>query len=276
MSKNLTQVFKNDHFTVRSITDENGEIWFVARDVAQALDYSKESLKNTIKLFKNVPGIWRDRKRITVTSDKTRARPYQDMLCLTEQGLYFFLGRSDKPSALPFQMWIAGEVIPSIRKHGMYLTPKILELFKNDPKVLDKLVENYLSEKDRTRRLEKELAEAQTFATLGRCVLAMPESITVQDAAHLLAQKGLPIGQNRLYAKCREKGLLCRRKVKQWNKPTQKAIEQKLFNAQIEGGFKTVAMVTPQGLNYLLNFLTSENYPLIVLMEAQNRKAVKD
>ena len=210
MSKNLTQVFKNDHFTVRSITDENGEIWFVARDIAQALDYSKESLKNTIKLFKNVPGIWRDRKRITVTSDKTRARPYQDMLCLTEQGLYFFLGRSDKPSALPFQMWIAGEVIPSIRKHGMYLTPKILELFKNDPKVLDKLVENYLSEKDRTRRLEKEL------------------------------------------------------------------IEKKLFNAQIEGGFKTVAMVTPQGLNYLLNFLASERYPLIVLMEAQNRKAVKD
>ena len=210
MSNDLTQVFKNDHFTVRSITDENGEIWFVARDIAQALDYSKESLKNTIKLFKNVPAFWRGIKRITkrftVISDKTRARLYQNMLCLTEQGLYFFLGRSDKPSALPFQMWIAGEVIPSIRKHGMYLTPKILELFKNDPKVLDKLVENYLSEKDRTRRLEKEL------------------------------------------------------------------IEKKLFNAQIEGGFKTVAMVTPQGLNYLLNFLASENYPLIVLMEAQNRK----
>ena len=210
MSKDLTQVFKNDHFTVRSITDENGEIWFVARDVAQALDYPKKSIEQVKNLFANVPGIWRDHKRIKVTSDKTRARPYQDMLCLTEQGLYFFLGRSDKPSALPFQMWIAGEVIPSIRKHGMYLTPKILELFKNDPKVLDKLVENYLSEKDRTRRLEKEL------------------------------------------------------------------IEKKLFNAQIESGFKTVAMVTPQGLNYLLNFLASENYPLIVLMEAQNRKAVKD
>ena len=195
MSNDLT-IFKNADFSVRTITDENNEIWFVAKDVAEALGYERFDSN----LFNNVPAFWRGIKRITkrftVISDKTRARLYQNMLCLTEQGLYFFLGRSDKPSALPFQMWIAGEVIPSIRKHGMYLNPK----------VLDKLVENYLSEKDRTRRLEKEL------------------------------------------------------------------IEKKLFNAQIEGGFKTVAMVTPQGLNYLLNFLASENYPLIVLMEAQNRK----
>lgn len=42
------------------------------------------------------------------------------MLCLSEQGLYFFLGRSDKPAALPYQKWIASEVIPSIRKTGSY------------------------------------------------------------------------------------------------------------------------------------------------------------
>lgn len=42
------------------------------------------------------------------------------MLTLTEQGLYFFLGRSDKPAALPFQKWLAGEVLPSIRKTGGY------------------------------------------------------------------------------------------------------------------------------------------------------------
>ena len=42
------------------------------------------------------------------------------MLTFSEQGLYFFLGRSDKPAALPMQMWIAGEVLPSIRKTGSY------------------------------------------------------------------------------------------------------------------------------------------------------------
>ena len=42
------------------------------------------------------------------------------MLCLTEQGVYFFLGRSDKPKALPYQMWIAGDVVPSIHATGSY------------------------------------------------------------------------------------------------------------------------------------------------------------
>jgi hypothetical protein len=47
----------------------------------------------------------------------------QDMLCLSEPGLYFFLSRSDKPAALPFQKWIAGDVVPSIRKTGSYALP---------------------------------------------------------------------------------------------------------------------------------------------------------
>jgi hypothetical protein len=47
----------------------------------------------------------------------------QEMLCLSEQGLYFFLGRSDKPLVLPFQKWIAGDVIPAIRKKGFYAVP---------------------------------------------------------------------------------------------------------------------------------------------------------
>lgn len=45
------------------------------------------------------------------------------MVCLTEQGLYFFLGRSDKPKALPFQKWLAGEVLPAIRRTGRYVAP---------------------------------------------------------------------------------------------------------------------------------------------------------
>ena len=50
----------------------------------------------------------------------------QDMLCLTEQGVYFFLGRSDKPKALPYQMWIAGEVVPDIIHTGGYSTKQTL------------------------------------------------------------------------------------------------------------------------------------------------------
>jgi prophage antirepressor-like protein len=89
----------------------NGEPWWVAKDVAEALGY----VWNGTKRIEHVPEEWR-----RLTSVVTLRGDLQDMACLAEQGLYFFLARSDKPLAFPFQKWIAGEVIPSIRKTGGY------------------------------------------------------------------------------------------------------------------------------------------------------------
>ena len=107
------QVFKNGDFSVRTIED-NGEIWFVAKDVADALGYERFDSN----LIKSVPDFWKGTKRIRTLGGE------QKMLCLSEQGLYFFLGRSDKKAVLPYQMWIAGEVVPSIRKTGSYTLPQ--------------------------------------------------------------------------------------------------------------------------------------------------------
>lgn len=98
---------------VRIFRDANGEPWFVAKDVALALEYEW----NGQARIAHVPEEWRG-----VTSVVT-PRGNQDMLTLSEQGLYFFLGRSDKPKALPFQKWLAGEVLPSLRKTGKYEKP---------------------------------------------------------------------------------------------------------------------------------------------------------
>ena len=114
MNNNALQVFSNSEFHVRTIND-NGETWFVAKDIAEALEYSNASIKTNIRnLMQSVPDIWKGNKRIITLGGE------QEMLCLTEQGVYFFLGRSDKPKALPYQIWIAGEVIPAIRKTGSY------------------------------------------------------------------------------------------------------------------------------------------------------------
>ena len=107
---NYVQVFKNCDFSVRTVHDDDGTIWFVAKDVALALEY--EQWRSS--LIDHVPEIWKGTKRICTPGGK------QDMLCLTEQGVYFFLGRSDKKKALPYQMWIAGDVVPSIRETGKY------------------------------------------------------------------------------------------------------------------------------------------------------------
>ena len=106
------QLYSNEVFSVRTTKDETGQVWFVARDVAEALEYALDGGMG--KYFAHVPECWKGGKRISTPSGE------QEMLCLTEQGVYFFLGRSDKPKALPYQMWIAGDVVPSIMHTGSY------------------------------------------------------------------------------------------------------------------------------------------------------------
>ena len=92
------------------VRDEQGKPWWVAKDVAEALGYRWDA-----NLVLHVPIEWKGVKPIHTPSG------VQQMIVLSEQGLYFFLGRSDKPKALPLQMWVAGEVLPTIRKTGNYL-----------------------------------------------------------------------------------------------------------------------------------------------------------
>lgn len=113
--ENGIQVFENSGLGSVRVVMHNGEPWFVAKDVCEALGYQW----NGAARIAHIPEEWRG-----VTSVVT---PFgeQTMLTISEQGLYFFLGRSDKPAALPYQKWIAGDVLPSIRKTGSYSAPSV-------------------------------------------------------------------------------------------------------------------------------------------------------
>ena len=117
--------------------------------------------------------------------------------------------------------------------------------------------------------MEQALNKRYSLSVLGETVLAQTGAISFKDGASFLSQHGVPTGQNRLLRYCREKKLLCSRKGRQWNKPTQKAIDAGLFNLQISGGFNTITLITPRGLQYLTDELIAEKYPLLALIDAQ-------
>ena len=165
------------------------------------------------------------------------------MLCLTEQGLYFFLGRSDKKAALPYQMWIAGDVVPSIRKHGGYLTPETAERILNDPDVMIEILKAYKNERAKVKELEAacgqwqaennaladKIQEDRPKVIFAEAVDASKDSILIGNLAKILRQNGIEIGQNRLFEWLRNNGFLMSCRGERWNMPKQEYIDRGYF-----------------------------------------------
>src|SRR5699024_8420576 len=118
MSQSNVKLFEKEEFGKVRVVMQDEDPWFVAKDVAVALGYAST---NMTTVFQAVPDEWKGSNRIATPGGE------QEMLIISEPGLYFFLARSDKPTALPFQKWLAGDVVPSIRKHGLYATEEVVD-----------------------------------------------------------------------------------------------------------------------------------------------------
>jgi len=153
----ITKAFQFENFTVR-VEIFDGEPWWVAKDVAEALGYSEGS--DTNRLVSKVPDAWKGPHPFRTPGG------IQEVLCLSEQGLYFFLARSDKPAALPFQMWIAGEVLPSIRKTGKYAIPAAaktqLEMLVESARVLAESTQLLMEQERRLASVEERVEAIET------------------------------------------------------------------------------------------------------------------
>ena len=253
---NAVEVFTNSEFRVRTTQDTDGVVWFVARDVVEALEYSYWQPN----IGGNVPELWKGIKRINTPGGE------QDMICLTEQGLYFFLGRSDKKKALPYQMWIAGEVVPSIRKHGAYLTPQLQDELIANPDLLIRLAQELKAEREKVQALQEQAAIDRPKVIFADAVDTSKESILIGNLAKILKQNGVNIGQNRLFTWLRENGYLMNCKGERWNFPTQSSVERGLFEVKTrvinnpDGSTRIThtTKVTGKGQIYFINRLIKE------------------
>lgn len=213
------QIFKKPEFGEIRTIEKDGEPWFVGKDVAEVLGYS-----NTADAVqKHVDD---DDK---LTSQIAIAGQNRNIIIINESGLYSLVLSSKLPGAKQFKRWITSEVIPSIRKHGGYLTPDKLEEVLLKPDTLIQLAQNLKAEQEKRMALEVKMEEQKPKVLFAESVEAAKTSILIGELAKLLKQNGINIGQNRLFEWLRNNGYLIKRQGSDYNMPTQRAMEMGLF-----------------------------------------------
>ena len=144
--ENKLMIFENETFgKVRTLTI-GGEAWFVAADVCKALELGNPSM--TVERLDD------DEKGIS-TIDTLGGK--QRMAIINEPGLYSLVITSRKPEAKAFKRWITHEVIPSIRKHGAYMTDSLLDALEAHPEAVPEYLNRLRSENARNRELTRRL-----------------------------------------------------------------------------------------------------------------------
>ncbi len=117
---NEIRVFQSPEFETIRVLEQNGEPWFVAVDVCRALEISNS--RDALSRLE-------DDEKMTVgltDSHSGQRGGAQSLNIISEPGLYALIFRSRKPDARAFKRWVTHDVIPSIRKHGLYVTEELL------------------------------------------------------------------------------------------------------------------------------------------------------
>lgn len=214
---NDLKIFENKEFGKIRTIEVDGRPWFVANDVACALGYNNPR-KAVLDHCKGVT------KRDTPTSGGVQQISY-----INEGDMYRLIMKSKLPSAERFEAWVVDEVLPSIRKHGGYISGQDTlsdeELMARALQVAQRKIE----ERDKLiAQHEQRIALDRPKTIFADAVSASETSILIGDLAKLISQNGVKIGQNRLFEWLRENGYLIKFGNSR-NMPTQRAMEMSLF-----------------------------------------------
>lgn len=248
---NALQVFNFEQREVRVVM-KDGEPWWVAKDVCDVLELSNPTMA--------LEGLDEDERA------KFCLGRQGDANIITESGLYTLVMRSNKPEAKRFRKWVTSEVLPTIRKHGAYMTPAKLEEALLNPDTLIRLAQTLKEEREKRAVLEAQAEVDRPKVLFADSVTASKTSILVGDLAKLLRQNGVQIGQNRLFQWLRENGYLIKRKGDSFNMPTQTAMESGLFevlertHSNPDGSIRITrtTKVTGKGQLYFINVFLKE------------------
>lgn len=246
---NAVELYKFDDHGVRTV-QEGEQILFCAKDVAEALGY-----KDTVNAIKqHCHGVVFHHPIADSLGREQQAR------FITEGDVYRLIASSKLPSAVRFERWLFDEVVPSIRKHGAYMSAQTIEQALTSPDFLIKLATQLKTEKEARTKAEAQVEADKPKVLFADAVSASDKSILVGVLAKILKANGVEIGQNRLFRILRKRGYLGSY-GKEYNMPTQKSMELKLFEIKQHAvihsdGHQTISltpMVTGKGQVYFVN-----------------------
>ncbi|WP_165218137.1 phage antirepressor [Schaalia sp. ZJ1691] len=245
--------FEYENTQVRSLVDDEGDPWFVAKDVSKLLGYSAtsamlRSLEDDEKGVQNLHTLGGS----------------QEFATISESGMYSAILRSRVPGAKRFKRWVTHVVLPSIRKHGAYMTPAKLEEALLNPDAIIKIATALKEEQHKRIAAESKIVELEPKAHFADAVADSETTILVGELAKILKGNGVDLGQNRLYQKLRDDGWLIKRRGTDWNMPTQKAMNLDLFRVKEStirhaDGHVTInktTKVTGKGQQFFVNYYT--------------------
>ena len=245
------KIFSNDNFgNIRGV-EINGEPWLVGKDVAEVLGYknTRDALSNHVD----------DEDKTSVAIHDGRQN--RNMTIVNESGFYSLVLGSKLPNAKKFKKWVTSEVLPSIRKHGMYATDELLD----NPDLLIQIATKLKEERELNRKLQEENEEKNKLiekqkpkAEFYDEIIDSTTVIGMKEVADILNVKGY--GRNNLFKFLREKGILNRK-----NEPYRNYIEQGLFEIKEskyivdnEVKIKPTTYVTQKGLDYIRKILNKK------------------
>ncbi|MBO1514305.1 BRO family protein [Metabacillus bambusae] len=227
---------------------QNDEPWFVAKDICDILD-----IKNPSDALKRLEE--NERARFNL------GRQGQANI-INESGLYELIFASRKTEAKMFKKWVKQDVLPSIRKHGAYMTPQTIEKAITSPDFLIRLATNLKQEQEARMLAETKLEKQQPLVNYAITCMASEKALLVREVAKLATKQGIVIGERRLYQKLREWKLIFANK----NEPYQEYLDRGYF--EISQGVKENAggthawltmRVTPKGQAYIFDRIRKEN-----------------
>ena len=224
---NELQIFNSEEFgEIRTVT-VNDEVWFVAKDVCEALKHT-----NTTVAMQMLEEDERTKLSLGRAGETN---------CINESGLYTLIIKSNLPKAKKFRKWVTSEVIPSIRKNGGYIAGQ--ETLSDEELMAKALLvaNNKIAERDKIiEQKQARIEQMKPKEIFADAVATSHTSILVGDLAKLICQNGYQIGQKRLFDWLRENNFLIKCGSSR-NMPQQRFVEQGLFE------IKESNLVNPDG-----------------------------